>query len=177
MNTFEAICSRKSVRNYTGEGVSSEELDKILKAADAAPIEMGQYESMHLTVITNKELLDEIDGAGAKMFGKPNIHPLYGAPVFILVSTKSQAETIGNVAYSNAAIVVQNMALQATELGIGACHIWGVVAAINSSPDIISKLNLPEGFIPCCGIILGKTDYEYKLRYIPSERIARNAIE
>lgn len=177
MNTFEAICSRKSVRNYTGEGVSSEELDKILKAADAAPIGMGQYESMHLTVITNKELLNAIDGAGAKMFGKPDMHPLYGAPVFILVSTKAPAKMMENVAYSNAAIVAHNIALEATELGIGACYIWGAVAAINSSPDIIGKLNLPEGFIPCCGVTLGKTDYEYKLRDIPSERIARNVIE
>lgn len=37
----------------------------------------------------------------------------------------------------------------------------------------MKKLNLPEGFIPCCGIILGRTDYEYIPRDIPADRIAK----
>lgn len=178
MNTMETICARKSVRSYTGEMLTAEELKTILKAANAAPVGMGQYEGVHLTVITNKELLCKIDAAGAAMFGDPDKHPLYNAPMLILVSAKMPpAEAMKNVTYSNAAIIVQNMALAATELGVGACHIWGATMATLNAPDVLKELKLPEGFVPCCAVTLGKTDYAYEQRAIPMDRIATNTIE
>lgn len=178
MNTMEAICARKSIRTYTGEQITPEELNTILKAANAAPVGMGQYESVHLTVITSKELLDKIDAAGAAMFGKPDIHPLYHAPMLILVSAKMPTvESMKNVTYSNAAIIVQNMALAAAELGVGACHIWGATMATVNAPEVLNALQLPEGFVPCCAITLGKTDGAYEPREIPMDRIAKNTIE
>lgn len=178
MNTMETIYARKSVRTYTGEQITSEELNTILKAANAAPVGMGQYKGVHLTVITSKELLNRIDVAGAAMFGKPDIHPLYDAPMLVLVSAKMPpVEAMKNVTYSNAAIIVQNMALAATELGIGVCHIWGATMATLNDPDILRELKLPKGFAPCCAITLGKTDYTYEAREIPMDRIAMNIIE
>ena len=53
MTMIETICSRKSIRSYTGENITAAELDVILKAANAAPVGMGQFDSLHLTVITN----------------------------------------------------------------------------------------------------------------------------
>lgn len=178
MNTMEAICSRRSVRTYTGEQVTSEELNTILKAAYAAPVGMGRYDSVHLTVITSTELLGKIDAAGAAMFGKPDMHPLYGAPMLILVSaTLPDAEGMKNVTYSNAASIVQNMALAATELGVGACHIWGATMALLNAPDVLASLRLPAGFTPCCALALGKTDCAFEPREIPAERIATDRIE
>jgi len=169
MNTLEAIFSRKSVRKFTGM-VTDEELNTIVKAAYAAPVGRAMYQNMHLTVITNKELLDKIDKAGAALFNNPNIHPLYEAPVLIIVSTKPSGFS-PNVDYSNCACIVQNMALAAVELGLGACHIWGAVDALNRNAELMKKLGLPEGFTPCCGLILGKTDVEYTRREIPDNRI------
>lgn len=177
MNTFETICSRKSVRSYTGESITNEELEKILLAANAAPIGMGQYDDMHLTIISNPELLKKIDIAGATMFGKPDMHPLYGVPTLVLASTKEPNKMMENVAYSNAAIVAHNIALEATELGVGACYIWGPTAAILTNPELMQELSLPEGFIPCCAIGLGKTNYKYELRDIPTDRISKNTIQ
>lgn len=177
MNTIETICARKSVRTYTGEQITNEELNTVLKAANAAPVGMGRYDEVHLTVITNTEMLGKIDAAGAAMFGKPDIHPLYNAPMLILVSAKiPPVESMRNVTYSNAAIIVQNMALAATELGVGVCHIWGATMAIVNSQDILSELKLPEGFTPCCAVTLGKTDCSYETREIPTNRIATNTI-
>ena len=176
MNTMEAVCSRKSVRSYTGEPVTAEELNTILKAANASPVGMGQYDAMHLTVITNKDLLAKIEKATAALFGKPDMRPLYNAPMLVLVSTREPAPMMANTAYSNAAIIVHNMALAATELGVGHCDIWGAVAAASHDPEILAELNLPEGFIPCCGICLGKTTEKYELREIPADRIAQTTI-
>lgn len=177
MNTIEAICSRKSIRSYTGESISSEELNEILKAANASPVGMGQFESLHLTVITNKELLNKIEAGAAAMFGKPDMRPLYGAPTLILVSSRKPAPMMENVAFSNAAIMVHNMALVATELGVGSCYIWGATAALSRNTDILTELNLPEDFIPCCAIALGKTDCTYELKDIPVDKIAKTVIE
>lgn len=124
METREAIYCRKSVRSFTGE-ISRDMLEEILKAAKAAPIGMGKYETMHLTVVEQPQLLQTIDAATARLFGHPELHPLYGAPVFIVVSVKPEGEMPNNTEYSNAAVMIQNMALAAVDAGIGCCHIWG----------------------------------------------------
>ena len=177
MTMMETICSRKSVRSYTGENITAEELEVILKAANASPVGMGQFDSLHLTVITNKELLAKIEASAAAMFGKPDMHPLYGAPTLILVSSRKPAPMMENVAYSNAAIMAHNMALAATELGVGTCYIWGATAAMSRNPEVLAELKLPEGFVPCCAMCFGKTDVAYECREIPENNIGRTVIE
>ena len=176
MNTMETICSRKSVRSYTGENITADELNVILKAANASPVGMGQYDSLHLTVITNVELLNKIDAAGAALFGQPDMHPLYGVPTLVLVSSKKPAPMMENVVFSNAAIVAHNMVLAATDLGVGACYIWGPTAALSGSAELLKELELPKDFIPCCAIGLGKTDCKYEVRDIPENRITKSII-
>ena len=177
MTMIETICSRKSVRSYTGENITAEELEVILKAANASPVGMGQFDSLHLTVITNKDLLAKIEASAAAMFGKPDMHPLYGAPTLILVSSRKPAPMMENVAYSNAAIMAHNMALAATELGVGTCYIWGAIAAVSRNPEVLAELKLPEGFMPCCAMCFGKTDVAYECREIPENKIGRTVIE
>ncbi|HHT17026.1 MAG TPA: nitroreductase [Papillibacter sp.] len=169
MNTLDAIFSRKSVRAFTGD-LTEEELGTLLKAACAAPVGRALFENVHLTVITKKDLLDKIDCAGAAILQNPSMHPLYNAPVFILVSAKLSGPN-DNVGYSNCAGIVQNMALAAVELGLGSCHIWGAVRGINADPALLTELNLPEGFTPCCGLIVGKTEETYAVRDIPEDKI------
>lgn len=45
---------------------------------------------------------------------------------------------------------------------------------MKSSPQfsgLLKELNLSEGMIPCCAIILGHTDGKYTLREIPENKI------
>ena len=176
METINALFSRKSIRNYTGEKISEDKLKEILKAAKAAPVGMGKYDTVHLTVIENPELLQDIDAAAAKMFGNPDMHPLYGAPTFVVVSAKPENETPNNVEFSNTAIMAHNMALAAVDFGIGCCHIWGAVMALSISPDLVNRLELPDGYTPCCGIVLGGTTEQYTMRDIPENRVEVNKI-
>lgn len=177
MTMMETICSRKTVRSYTGESITNDELNTILKAANASPVGMGQFDSLHLTVITNKDILKKIEATAAAMFGKPDMRPLYGAPTLILVSSKQPAPMMENVAFSNAAIMAHNMALAATELGAGSCYIWGATAAMSRNAELLAELKLPEGFIPCCAMAFGKTNDSYELREIPEDKIAKTFIE
>ena len=74
METLKAMNTRKSVRSYTG-ALSDEALQTVLKAGQAAPIGRGKYDTMHMTVIRDKSLLEEIDRAGAAFFGDMKLTP------------------------------------------------------------------------------------------------------
>ena len=177
METLNAICSRKSVRSYTGEGISAEALNKILLAANAAPIAMGKFDEVHLTTITNTEALDKIDAAAAALMGDPSRHALYGAPLLIMVSAKVPDDIkAANMAYSNAAIMVENMALEAVELGIGTCHIWGAIMAVRNDSQLTAELGIPQGFTPCCAVALGITEETYAVREVPANKISQNVV-
>ncbi len=171
METIVTMKTRKSTRSYTG-ALSEPELKAVLEAGEAAPIGMGKYEEMHLTVIRDKDLLNELDRNAAAFFGDPSRTPLYGAPCLIVVSTAVENPAMGNIPYSNAAVVAMNMHLMATDIGLGSCMIWGAVAALNTNPDLVAKLGLPEGHTPCCGVVIGETTDELVERDIPEERIA-----
>lgn len=176
MDTFEALTSRRSIRNYTNDVITEENLGRILAAAQAAPAAMGRYDDLHLTVVTDAALLGRIDRATAEMMGQPERTPLYGAPMLIVVSVKQPEPGRENAVYSSAACVVENMALAAVELNVGACHIWGAIRAVNADPDLAASLGLPAGFVPSCGIILGQTEEEYERRDVPDDRIAVNYV-
>ena len=161
MNTLDTLYARKSVRQYTGEPITDSELAEILKSANAAPVGRARYDYLHLTVITDEDYIARWESACGG-------HPFYGAPTVILVSSEMDGTPEqDNVRYSNAAIVVQNMAIAATALGIGSCHIWGAVRTLNVTPELLTELDLPEGKVPLCAMILGKTDEEYDVRTIP----------
>lgn len=176
MNMIDGLLSRKSVRTYTGEAIGETDLQTILKAGMASPIGMKQYDTVHITVISNTDLLAEIETESGKLMGRPEMKCFHGAPMYILVSAKVNP-MMPTVAYSNASMVCENMLLAAVELGIGGCCVWGPVIALKQMPELISKLRIPDGFVPAAGIVLGKTNETYKPRDIPMDRIAVTEIK
>ena len=176
---LNTLFKRKSVRTYNKETVSEEELKIVLKAADASPVGMKQYETLHLTIVTNNELIEKVNQEAMKNFHRVGMKPLYDAPIFILISSKLPplpGPGGENVMYSNAAIMAHNMSLAATALNIGSCYIWGAVRAINSKEELLKEFNLPEGYVPCCAVILGKTNEVFEDKEIP-DRIAKSYIK
>ncbi|MBQ8623813.1 MAG: nitroreductase family protein [Oscillospiraceae bacterium] len=177
MNTLDAIHGRRSIRNFNGEPITDAETHEILKAAYAAPVGRAMYDTLSLTVITNRELLDRWERLMQTAVGNPDLHPFYGAPCVILVSSAMPNAPMSNVNFSNAAILVQNMALAATELGVGACHIWGAVGVLGGNAELTAEMNIPEGMVPCCAIALGHFDGKYELREAIDSRIKTNFIK
>lgn len=165
MELYKALNIRKSIRSYTGEPITDAQLERILIAAYEVPIGMKRYDSIHLTVITNPELLQEIDANAAAASGDPSRHPLYGAPMLILVSSSQTS----NVASANVGIIIQNMSLAAVEEGVGHCDIYGAIRALVKNEALVAKLHIPDGFEPTGSIILGQTDVAYTEREIPED--------
>lgn len=171
------IFSRRSVRSYTGEMPGDEALDLILKAVYASPVGMGRYDSLHVTVVKNADYLARLEAAAGAQLGKENYHPLYGAPVLLIFSSVFPGIPTDNSSYSNCAILSQNAALEAVSLGLGACHIWGAIRALNKELQLLAELKLPEGFAPCCALALGKTQERYEERTVADNRIMTMTME
>lgn len=167
MDFFQTLYSRRTIRTYNGKPVSNAQLQEILKAGYAAPIGRRRYDTLHLTVITDKDFLAEWEKRVGLESGKEDAHPFYGAPTLILISSLVDEEPYSNVNYSNAAIITQNMALAACEMGVGACHIWGAVRTLNNCPDLLARLPIPDRMVPVCSVAVGQTDETYDLREIP----------
>lgn len=176
MDVLEAIRSRRSIRSYTNDVITEEDLDRILLAAEAAPVARAMYDRVHITVVTNRDILDRIDRATAEMIGEPDKTPLYGAPMLIVLSELKPDPGMENPLWSTAACMVENMALEAVDLGVGSVHIWGAIRAVNASPDLLKSLELPDGFVPSCAIALGRTEEQYVPRDIPRDRIKKSFI-
>nr|WP_314461422.1 nitroreductase family protein [uncultured Clostridium sp.] len=154
METMKAIAMRKSSRSYKSEQIRDDNLTSIINAGCAAPVGSGAYGTVHLTVIQNPNLLNNISKTAANIFGNPDADPLYGAPTFIIVSSIPNKQ-FPNVEIANAACIIENMTLAATDIGIGSVYILGALAAFNADKTLVKELALPEGFVPVSGIVLG----------------------
>ena len=66
MEFRETLARRHSSRAYEATPVSDEALDTILAAGRAAPVGMGEYGTVHLTVVTGSEKMAEL-----RKFRKP----------------------------------------------------------------------------------------------------------
>ncbi len=156
MNTMETILFRQSCRDYTGEQIPEEALRTILTAANAAPVGMKTYDALHLSVIQNKAVLDQMEAAVlAARPDMPHKHPLYHAPTCILVSTKQAEPMVAAMHAQSAACVVENMLLAATELGLGSTYIMGAPLVMMQNAALCQAAGVPEGFAPVAMAAVG----------------------
>lgn len=171
MEFMNVICKRQSCRDFLSEQVSADALDNILKAANAAPVGMGKFDSICLTVIQNQELMNEINVNTARFFGKPNVNRFYNAPTVIVVSSVIPEGSMNTIAYANAACIMENILLAATEHNLGSLYIYGAIAALSQNPELVAKLGLPEGFVPISAAAIGKSRIELKQRSISMDKL------
>ncbi len=157
MNTQEAIFKRKSTRSYRDEQISDEALDAILKAGFASPVAMARYESLHITVLQNAELLSRINEMTTELFYKRSgvmRNMDFGAKTMVLVSS-AHSDLPLEMEYVNVGIVMENMVLCATDMGIDSVILGGAPRAIKNDAEILKALGIPEGFTPILGVFLG----------------------
>ena len=173
MNTLEAIAKRASVRMYKSEQIPENALEKILKAGMSAPVGSGLYDSLHITVIQDWDLLNEISNAVTEMMVKitgKRMDKNFGAPTMVIVSSKPAM--MSGLEYANVGCVLENMAIAATSLGIDNI-IWGGSSVVAKEEPIRSKLNIPEGFSPvlCASFGYAVTEEPAKEHHISVNRI------
>ena len=164
MEFNKTIAARQSVRKFTEAQITDEQLKAILEAANAAPACMGQYDHLHLTVVQKPEILAQINAAFQKAVGDPNMQVTYGAPTVIYVSCKNEDEEI--VKGCNAGVVMENMLLEAADLGLGAVYLFGVSQV----------LQIPEGFRTVSAIAVGTSADALQERTLGTDKISTTTL-
>ena len=144
---LEVMRSRRSVRQYTEEKISDEQIKKIVSAALLAPSGHSKY-PCEFIVVKNSETLEKMSHCRvgvAKMLAS-------AAAAIIVIADKEKSDTV----VEDSAVAMMNMELMAASLGIGNCWIQvRAREAENNSPseDFLREiLKFPENFM--CQAIL-----------------------
>jgi nitroreductase len=150
MDALEAILTRRSIRKYTPEHVSSEQIEQLLGAAMSAP-SAGNEQPWHFIVIRERTVLDEI----------PSVHPysqmLHYANAAILVCADMELETHKGYFVQDCAAATQNILIAAKVIGLAT--VWlGVYPREDRVQGLRKILELPEHVIPFSLIPVGYPD-------------------
>lgn len=155
--TIETILNRRSIRSYLDKPVEENDLKQIIECGLYAPSSRNKQE-WHLTVITNKEKIDEINKMaieGMIRFGievDKAAHIFYHAPCVIVLSSK-----IGGFSEVNIGCVIENIAIAAKSLGYGSCIIGQTRYLYHKADkiDVDKVLKIPEGYEHDLAICIG----------------------
>ena len=144
--TLQIIEKRSSTRSYTGEKLTQEELDVLVKAGLQAPTATNRRE-IHITVSAgDNPLLAEIEEEKNRVNGTPNppANFYYNAPTVMFLSAEREFPW----SRLDAGIAVENMALAAEALGLGNVIIGVIKKAMSGekSEYFAGALKIPEGY-------------------------------
>ena len=146
---LDNIHSRKSVRQYTSEPVSDNDIQTMLRAAMAAPTAVN-YQPWRFVVITDRSQLEEVAGIlpYAQMLKQA------GAAIIVCGETIWMGGEENPYWQQDCAAATQNILLTAEALGLGA--VWtGVYPNPALYPALHDYLNLPSTVQPFCCIPVG----------------------
>ena len=166
---MNAILRRRSIRKYTSEPVSEEQIHHLLEAAMSAPSARNQR-PWEFLVITDR---DKLHKAGEV---SPYAQMTKTAPLAILVCGDMRREPQQDGFWAlDCAAAVENLLLEAVELGLGA--VWLGIYPIQTRSGYLQALfGLPEQVVPFALIPIG---YPAETRAADSRydasRVHRNA--
>lgn len=147
---LDNIATRTSIRDYEARPVEKEKIEKMLRAAMAAPTAMNK-QPWHFVVVDQRNVLDALAGANpyAKMLKK--------APLAIVVcgNTDKMIEGGGRDFWiQDASAATENLLLAAHAMGLGA--VWtGAYPSEERCISISKVLLLPDNLIPLNMIVVG----------------------
>ena len=147
--TLSTILNRKSVRTYTGGKIGKEMIDKMLRAAMAAPAALHLLPWDFIIVTDNAKLKSLASGL-------PFAKMLTGAGTGIVVCATPEKTAPGNevMAILDCTCASENILLAAESLGLGA--VWTAVYPDKKLMDFVRKeLAIPEEVIPLNMIPVG----------------------
>ena len=147
MEVLEAIFTRRSIRKYTGQPISEENLNTVIKAGFCAPSAHNR-QPWHFVVIRDKVTLESI----SEMHPYAKMLPQAGCGIIVCGDKKKQEMTGFLIEDCSAAI--QNMLLAAHGLGLGA--VWcGIYPETQRAEEISNLIKLPPEVIPVGMVVVG----------------------
>lgn len=159
MDFKDLVQKRRSIRRFTNEELTPEQVQTIVRAGLMAPTSKSTR-AWHFLVVDDKDTLERLSQcrpAGAEF--------VKGAAVAIVVAMDSRVTDVWAEDGSIAAVTMQ---YQAADLGLGSC--WAQVRLRvwddgTSAAEIVrSVLNAPEWIEPVCILGIGHPAIERKLQ-------------
>lgn len=162
--TISNIETRRSVKKYKSQMIPEELLNVILKAGTYAPSGMNRQSAIML-VITDKKLKDRVARLNAKVLGRDDIDPFYGAPVVVVVLADKNCPTY----VYDGSLVMANLMLAAHSLNIGSCWIHRAKEVFETveGKEILKSCGIEGDYEGIGNCILGYSDME---RVVSSSR-------
>jgi nitroreductase len=164
MNCLDALMSRRSIRHYTDEPVTDEQVDVLLKAAMAAP-SAGNQQPWRFIVVRDRERLQRMSEA------TPYSGMLARAPLGIIVAGDTRDEKHPGYWVQDCSAAVQNLLVAAQAIGLGAVWI-GVHPNAEREDNVRAISDVPEGIVPLAMISIGHPAEEKP----PSERFREDFV-
>ena len=158
---LDALYARKSMRAYTGESVSTEKKELILRAACAAPT-AGNQQLYTILDITDQAVKDKlavscdnqpfIAEAEVVLIFCADCQKWYDA--FVCAGCEPRLPRAGDLmlAVTDWAIAAQNAVTAADSLGFGSCYIGDIMEQCETHREL---LNLPEYVFPAVMLVIG----------------------
>jgi nitroreductase len=115
---MENLLTRRSVRKYEPRQISDEELNAVLEAGTYAPTARGTQSPL-IIAVQDRADRDELSRINARIWGREDFDPFYGAPTVVLVL--GQAGNPNGV--QDASLVLGNLMNAAHAVGLGSCWI------------------------------------------------------
>lgn len=147
---LDVIQTRVSVRQFTGEKISNEQIETLLRCAMSAPTAMNK-QPWAFVVITDESLLQKMGEAF------PFSRCGNGAAcAFVMCGDLSKAlEGEGQGFWINdVSAATENLLLAAHAMNLGG--VWtGVYPSSDRTPQVQALLGLPENIIPMCIVPIG----------------------
>jgi nitroreductase len=147
MDAIEALNTRRSVREFTAEPVSKDQLDILLHAAMQAPSACNQ-QPWHFMVVDSRDQLLALAAV------HPYAQMLLHAPLAVVVCADLTLETCHGNWVIDCSAATENLLLAAHALGLGS--VWvGIHPVEKRVRDISRILGLPSYVTPLCLVPIG----------------------
>ncbi|MBQ1859418.1 MAG: nitroreductase family protein [Paludibacteraceae bacterium] len=147
---IDNIMTRVSVREFTGEKISAEQIDTLLHAAMAAPSAINK-QPWAFIVVTDEDIIAKL--GEALPYSRCSNHPAVAIiPCGDL--TKAIEGEMGAFWINDVSAATENLLLAAHAMGLGA--VWtGLHPDMNRVSLVQEILGLPEHIIPLCVVPVG----------------------
>lgn len=148
----DMIFKRVSVRRFQAGAVEDAKIEKLLRAAMAAP-SAGNQQPWEFYVITDGETLTALSKAS------PYAGCTAGAPLAIVPCWRRNGLMFPECAALDLSAAVENILLEAVNQGLGG--VWLALSPMEDRVAAATKvLDLPEDLIPFCIIPIGYPEKE-----------------
>ena len=147
---IENLMTRVSVREFSGEKISAEQIDTLLRAAMAAPSALNK-QPWAFVVVTDEKIIAQLGEALPS--SRCSNHP---ACAFIPCGDLSKTIEGDLAAFwiNDVSAATENLLLAAHAMGLGA--VWtGLHPDMNRVTMVQQLLGLPEHIIPLCVVPVG----------------------